>query len=583
MHDLVIRGGRIIDGTGRDAFFGDVGISGQKISVVGPNAGPGKSEIDATGLIVTPGFIDVHTHYDGQAMWDPVLAPSSWHGVTSVVMGLCGVGFAPAARDQHSWLIDVMECVEDIPREVLEKSLSWNWESFPEYLDALNALPRVVDVGVHVPHVPLRGYVMGDRAVRNEPATKTDIESMRRIVEEGLRAGALGFSCSRTQFHRMANGELVPASFGDRDEIGGICQAVKSAGHGVIQILSDLNPSAEEFQFLEELSICSCAPVAFTLVQTPFTEEDWRGQLRRAEAATSHGARLVPHFMPRGAGFIMGWQCGVHPFVSRASWCAIEHLSWSDKLAKLKDPVFRARLLSEPNQPVPQLAPQMMELVNHSFGLQYELGDVPDYEPDPETMSIESRARRDGKDPAALAFDILMQSDGGGLIYLPVVNYQTGNLDHVRDLIMHPQTVVSLGDGGAHASLIVDATQTTFLLIHWARDRSRGKTVPLEIAVRSCTHDTAASYALDDRGVIAPGYLADLNVIDFNRLKLLRPYVAFDLPTGARRLLQRAEGYVATVKRGEVTFRDGEHTGAFPGRLIRGPQPAPISQLAAAG
>lgn len=583
MYDLVIRGGRIIDGTGRDVFFGDVGISGQKISFVGPNAGPGKSEIDATGLIVTPGFVDLHTHYDGQAMWDPILAPSSWHGVTSVIMGLCGVGFAPAARDQHSWLIDVMECVEDIPREVLEKSLSWNWEFFPEYLDALDALPRAVDVGVHVPHVPVRGYVMGDRAVRNEPATKSDIDRMRRIVEEGLRAGALGFSCSRTQFHRMANGDLVPASFGDRDEISGICQAVKSTGHGVIQILSDLNPSAEEFQFLEDLSIGSSAPVAFTLVQTPFTEEDWRGQLRRAEAATSHGARLVPHFMPRGAGFIMGWQCGVHPFVSRASWRAIEHLSWPDKLVKLKDSAFRARLLSEPNQPVPKLAPQMMELVNNSFGLQYELGDVPDYEPDPDTMSIRSRAHREGKDPAALAFDILMQSDGGGLIYLPVVNYQTGNLDHVRELIMHPQAVVSLGDGGAHASLIVDATQTTFLLVHWARDRLRGKTVPLEIAVKSLTHDPAASYGLDDRGVIAAGYLADVNLIDFNRLKLLRPYVAFDLPTGARRLLQHAEGYVATIKRGEVTFRNGEHTGALPGRLIRGTRTAPVTQLAAAG
>jgi len=573
MYDIVIRGGTIHDGRGGEPFVGDVAITGEHISHVGPDAGPGRQEIDAAGRIVTPGFIDLHTHYDAQATWDQVLAPSTWHGVTSVVMGNCGVGFAPVRPGQRSEMITIMENVEEIPRRVLEAGLPWDWETFPEYLDALDRFPHAIDIGAQIPHIAVRAYVMGDRAARDEPATEADIAAMAEIVEEGLRAGAVGFSCSRTNFHRMSDGERVPGSMGDRGELIALGKAVGQAGSGVIQCLSDMKPGAEEMAWLEEMSVTSGATVCFSLFQSPVSDKDWRWQLDRI-AEERGGARLIGHFSPRAVGNVMQWRA-IHPFMGRPSWKAIAGLPWPEQLARLKDPAFRQQMLSEGNDVVGRYAPELEDRMLNGFARQYELGDDLDYEPDPASMSIAVRAAQAGVDPEAYAYDVLMRRDGTGMIYLTMVNYENGNLDHVRELMQHRHTVVSLADSGAHCTRVVDASSPTFVLTHWTRDRRRGEMISLASAIKSYTGDAAECYNLLDRGVIAPGYLADINVIDFGRLQLDRPYLSFDFPEGGCRLMQKAQGYDATIKRGQVIFRDGEHTGALPGRVIRGTQPAP--------
>jgi len=579
MHDMVIRGGTIVDGTGRAAFEGDVAVDGGRIASVGGRAGPGREELDARGKLVTPGFVDIHTHYDGQATWDPVLAPSSWHGVTSIVMGNCGVGFAPAAPDRREWLIGLMEGVEDIPGTALAEGIDWQWESFPEYLDALERLPRTVDVGTHVPHGAVRAYVMGERGARNEAATPADIEAMARIVEDGLRAGALGFSTSRTMLHRAVDGEVVPGTFASRDELLGIGEGIARAGHGVFEMASDLNPCAEEFAWMTDLSKRTGLPVSFALLQSPLDDEGWRDQLRRTEAANADGARVTAQVALRGTGIVMNWRTSVHPFVTRASWKAIAGKPWDEQLRALRDPAFRARLLSDsierPDVDVGALA----DLLLHGWALQFPLGDEPDYEPARE-HSVAALAAARGCEPQAFAYDAMTADEGRGFLYLPILNYADGHLDHVRELLHHPATVVSLSDGGAHCGVICDAASPTFMLTHWARDRRRGPTIPLELAVRRQTADTAAMYGLFDRGRLLPGLLADLNVVDFDRLRLHKPYIAYDLPAGGRRLLQTADGYVATVKSGAITFRDGRATGARPGKLIRGPRAEPLRQAA---
>ena len=579
MHDLVIRGGTIVDGSGNARFEGDIAIDGERISYVGPSASHGREEVDARGLLVTPGFVDIHTHYDGQATWDPLLAPSSWHGVTTVVMGNCGVGFAPAAPDRHDWLIGLMEGVEDIPGTALAEGIDWAWESFPEYLDALERKPHVVDIGTHVPHGAVRAYVMGERGAKNEPATPADIAAMAKIVEGGLRAGALGFSTSRTMLHRAVDGEVVPGTYANRDELLGIGEGIRRAGHGVFEMASDLNPCAEEFAWMEALSLQTGMPVTYALLQSPLDDEGWRDQLARTEAAVRAGARVTAQIAIRGTGVLMGWRGTVHPFFTRASWKRIADKPWEQQLAALKDPAFKAQLLADPiERPEIDLGP-IVDLVLFGWPMQFELGETPDYEPGPE-KSIAALAAAQGRDPAELAYDMLMADEGQGFIYLPLLNYADGHLDHVHELLNHPSTVVSLSDGGAHCGLICDAASPTFMLTHWARGRSRGATIPLEQAVKRQTRDTASLYGLDDRGLLAPGFLADVNLIDFDKLSLKRPYVAFDLPAGGRRLLQEAEGYVATVKRGQVTFRNGKHSGALPGQLIRGPQAMPLRQAA---
>ncbi|WP_194744425.1 N-acyl-D-amino-acid deacylase family protein [Thermaurantiacus tibetensis] len=578
MHDLVIRGGTVVDGTGKPAFAADVAIDGSRITAVGTNLGRGREELDAKGLVVAPGFVDIHTHYDGQATWDPEMAPSAWHGVTTVVMGNCGVGFAPAHPDRHQWLIGLMEGVEDIPGTALAEGMTWDWESFPEYLDALEKLPRTVDVGTHVPHGAVRAYVMGERGARNEPPTETDIARMAAIVEEGLRAGALGFSTSRTILHKSVDGELVPGTTATPEELLGIGRAMGRVGHGVFEMASDLRREWNEFEWMGRLSRETGLPVTFAALESPAKELPLAEQLAAMEAENAKGARIVAQIALRATGILMNWRGTVHPFLFKPAWAEIAPLPWEGKLARLRDPAFRARMIAEESVfPETDVAGLLM-IVAGGWFLQYRMGEGFDYEP-PRSESLAALAAAQGRSGAEVAYDLLMEEEGNGFIYLPLLNYADGNLDFLEPVIRRADTVNSLSDGGAHCGTICDAASPTFLLQHWVRDRKSGR-IPLELAIRRQCHDTARLYGLDDRGVIAPGMLADLNVIDLDRLKLGRPWLAFDLPAGGKRLLQKAEGYVATLKSGVVTFRDGAPTGARPGRVIRGPQRGPMALAA---
>ncbi|WP_448585536.1 N-acyl-D-amino-acid deacylase family protein [Thermaurantiacus sp.] len=578
MHDLVIRRGILVDGTGAAPFEGDVAIDGERITAVGCVPARGREELDARGLVVAPGFVDIHTHYDGQATWDPELAPSAWHGVTTVVMGNCGVGFAPAHPDRHQWLIELMEGVEDIPGTALAEGMTWGWERFPEYLDALERLPRTVDVGTHVPHGAVRAYVMGERGARNEPPTETDIARMAAIVEEGLRAGALGFSTSRTILHKSKSGELVPGTTATREELIGIGRAMGRVGHGVFEMASDLRREWREFEWMGDLSRETGLPVTFAALESPAKELPLAEQLALMEAENRKGARIVAQVSLRATGILMAWQGTVHPFLFKPAWAEIAALPWPARLARLKDPGFRARLISEPQAYPETDVAGLLAIVAEGWFLQYRMGEGFDYEP-PRTESIAALAAAQGRSGAEVAYDLLMEGEGTGFIYLPLLNYAEGNLDFLEPVLRRPDTVNSLSDGGAHCGTICDAAAPTFLLQHWVRDRKRGR-LPLELAIRRQCHDTARLYGLNDRGRIAPGLLADLNLIDLARLRLGRPWLAFDLPAGGKRLLQKADGYVATLKSGVITFRDGEPTGARPGRVIRGPRPRALALAA---
>jgi N-acyl-D-amino-acid deacylase len=567
MHDMIIRGGTVVDGTGAAAREADIAIDGDRIVAVGNVSGRGAEEVDAKGKLVTPGFVDIHTHYDGQATWDPEMAPSAWHGVTSLVMGNCGVGFAPAKPDRHDWLIGLMEGVEDIPGTALSEGMTWGWETFPEYMAALKKLPRTVDIGCHVPHGAVRAYVMGERGAKNEPATERDIAEMAAIVEEGVRAGALGFSTSRTIIHRAIDGEVVPGTWATREELLGLGKALKRAGHGVFEMASDLNPAWDEFGWMRDMSKDSGLPVTFALLQSPIKQMHWKEQIAATNEAQKQGANIRAQISLRGTGVLMCWRGTVHPFITRASWKAIMNRPWVEQLAALRDPAFKAKLLADPIERPDIDIGALTDIVMMGWPMQYQLGDDLDYEPSAD-KSIMALAQGAGREPADYAYDLLMQNEGEGMIYLPILNYMDGNLDFVRELLLNDNTVVSLSDGGAHCGTICDAASTTFLLSYWARDRKRG-TIPLELAVKRQTHDTAALYGLRDRGVLAAGKLADLNVIDYDHLRLERPYVSFDLPAGGRRLLQKARGYDATIKSGKVTWREGAPTGARPGTVVR--------------
>lgn len=568
MYDLIIRGGTVIDGTGAPAREADVAIVADKIVEIGKIASGATEEIDARGKIVTPGFVDIHTHYDGQATWDPEMAPSAWHGVTTAVMGNCGVGFAPARPDKHEWLIGLMEGVEDIPGTALSEGINWAWETFPQYMDALEKMPRTVDIGCEIPHGAVRAYVMGERGARNESATETDIAEMAAIVEEGIRAGALGFSTSRTIIHRAIDGEVVPGTWADKHELLGLGKALKRAGHGVFEMASDLNPEWDEFGWMAEMSRDSKLPVTFALLQSMAKQMTWREQLTATEKANADGANVRAQISLRGTGVLMCWQGSVHPFVTRPSWKAIKDMPWDVQLKALRDPAFKAKLLSDPiDRPEIDVGP-LFDVVTGGWAMHFLLGAQPDYEPTPD-KSIAAIAAAQGRDPADVTYDLLMEDNGAGIIYLPILNYADGNLDFVRELLLNDHTVVSLSDGGAHCGTICDAAATTFLLSYWARDCKRG-TIPLELAVKRQTHDTAKLYGLTDRGILVPGKHADVNIIDYDHLKLERPYVAFDLPAGGMRLLQKASGYDATIKSGHVTWREGLPTGVRPGKVVRG-------------
>ena len=579
MHDLVIRNGLLVDGTGEAAYNGDIAIDGDRITRVGEVTDAGKQEIDARGHVVAPGFVDVHTHYDGQATWDQEMAPSSWHGVTTVVMGNCGVGFAPAAPDKHDWLIGLMEGVEDIPGTALSEGLPWNWESFPEYLDALEELPRTVDVATHVPHGPVRAYVMGERGARDEKPTEAEIAAMSDSVEDGLRAGALGFSSSRTILHRSIDGELVPGTSATKEELIGIGRAMGRVGYGVFEIASDLEPEWKEFEWMGALSRETGLPVTFAALQSLAKAIPLEKQIEEMEKQNAQGANIVAQLALRGNGIVMAWRGTVHPFVRHPSWMAIAELSWEEQYAKLQDPAFKAQLLSEASEmpEQPDLIP-IFTIVTQGWAMQYQMDDGFNYEPQADE-SIAARAEAAGVSGAEYVYDLMMSDDGKGFVYLPILNYVDGNLDFLEPLQQREDTVNSLSDGGAHCGTICDAASPTFMLEHWVRDRARG-TITLENAIKRQCRDTARLYGLNDRGVLKPGYLADINVIDMDNIKLGKPWLAFDLPAGGKRLLQKAVGYDYTIKSGEITFENGVLRDARPGGLIRGPQEVEDMQLA---
>ncbi|MEY3269078.1 MAG: hypothetical protein RL480_1838 [Pseudomonadota bacterium] len=583
MHDMVIRNGTIVDGTGAAAFTGDIAIDGGRISAVataaGSKIGPGRQEVDATGLHVTPGFVDIHTHYDGQATWDSEMAPSSWHGVTTVVMGNCGVGFAPAKPDKHDWLIGLMEGVEDIPGTALAEGMTWDWETFPEYMDALAKRPRTIDVATHVPHGAVRAYVMGDRGARNEVPTEHEIAQMSAIVEDGLKAGALGFSTSRTVLHKSIDGELVPGTTATKEELIGIGRAVARAGHGVFEMASDLKREWDEFGWMGALSQETGLPVTFAMLQSIAKELPWEEQMAETAKWNAAGANIVAQIALRGNGILMAWRGTVHPFKFKPSWAEIDAAPWAEQWARISDPAWKAKLLAEPDVIPPSDIAGLLAVVTQGFALHYEMGADFNYEPTV-ADSIAARAAAAGVSPAEYTYDLLSADDGTGFIYFPILNYADGNLDFVEGLLHRDDVVISLSDGGAHCGTICDAASPTFLLQHWVRDRTRG-TIAIENAIRRQCSDTARLYGMHDRGELRPGLLADINLIDMKALKLGAPWMAFDLPAGGKRLLQKAVGYVMTIKNGEVTFRNGTMTGALPGTLVRGPQARPAVALAA--
>jgi len=575
MHDLVIRGGSVVDGTGAPPREADIAIDGGTIAAVGAVAARGRDEIDARGKLVTPGFVDIHTHYDGQATWDPLLTPSCWHGVTTLVMGNCGVGFAPVRPGQQDFLIGLMEGVEDIPGTALHHGIAWEWETFPQFLDALGRRRFALDIGAQVPHGSVRAYVMGERGAKNEPANAADVREMAAIVREAIDAGALGFSMSRTLMHRAIDGEVVPGTHASEDEIFGICRELGKLGKGIIELApagvmgEDLAAPDREVSWMRRISRETGRPVSFALSQHEIEPEQFRHVLALCRSANEEGARLTPQVGSRPTMLLIGHQT-FYPFSHRPTYAKLAALPLAERVAKLRDPAIKQRILAE--QP-PKDGARGIAMVNHliATGLHkiFPLGDPPDYEPGPE-KSIAAIAEREGRDPYEVLYDQMLELGGRQLLMLAILSYHDGDLEALREMLEHPDSAFGLGDGGAHCGAVCDATMTTFLLKHWARDRVRGPRLPLEWVVRKMTRDTAHLYGLHDRGVLAPGKKGDANVIDFARLELALPEVAHDLPAGARRLIQRARGYDATIVAGELTFRDGEHSGALPGRLVRG-------------
>jgi N-acyl-D-amino-acid deacylase len=572
VHDLIIKGGTLVDGTGAAATAADVAVDSGRITEVGAVQGGAARTIEAEGLLVTPGWVDVHTHYDGQATWDPELAPTSWHGVTTLVMGNCGVGFAPAQPDRHDWLIGLMEGVEDIPGTALAEGIEWEWETFPEYLDALERRRWTMDVGTQVPHAAVRAYVMGERGARNEAATAEDIEAMRAIVLEAIRAGALGFSTSRTMGHRAIDGELVPGTFAAEDELFGIGSALSEAGAGVFE-LAPLGSAGEmladvmqEVDWMRRLSAGIGRPVSYALLQADDDPELWRKQLEVSLDACAEGAQLFPQIAGRPTGILTGHHTTLCLFADFPAYAELRArcASPADLATALADPEVRRSIVSWAPS-----SPGQADAMAKAYERTFVLGSPPDYEPGRE-RSLAGLAAARGVSPLEVAYDEMARDGGQGLLYLPILNYASGNLDHVREMMLHPQGLVGLADGGAHTGTICDASMPTFMLTHWTRDRSRGELLPLEYVVKKQTHDTARLYGMSDRGTVEPGALADLNLIDYDALSLGAPYVAADLPAGGRRLLQKASGYVATIKAGTVTFEHGQATGALPGRLLRG-------------
>ncbi len=566
MLDLLVRGGTIVDGSGAPRFSGDIGIRAGRIAAVGRVEEAARRTLDARGLLVTPGWVDVHTHYDGQVTWDSLLSPSCWHGVTSIVMGNCGVGFAPVRPGSHDYLIRLMEGVEDIPGTALVEGIRWEWESFPEYLDALGRRSYALDVAAQVPHAALRFYVMGERGTdHSETPTPEEVDAMGCLVREAILAGALGFTTSRTRNHRASDGRFTPSLTASEDELIGIARRMGEAGQGVFEIVSDFAGREAEWAMFRRMVEVSGRPMSISLLQADAEPEAWRRWLGILAEANAAGLPMKAQVAARAVGVLLGLDATLHPFCSHPSWSALAALPRAERLARLRDPALRSRLLAE--KPAAAMAG-----IAFDFERLFALGDPPDYEPTPE-QSVSAEASRRGVAPAELAYDLLLADEGRQLLYRPVMNYSHGDLEAAREMLLDPNTVPGLGDAGAHVGLICDGSFPTFLLSHWGKDRTRGEKLPVEWLVKSQTSDTATLVGLCDRGRIAPGMKADLNLIDWDALGVRRPEIVFDLPAGGRRLVQRATGYRATVMSGEVTFEDGEPTGALPGRLVRGAQP----------
>lgn len=572
MHDLIVQGGTVVDGTGAPAMTADVAISDGVITDVGTLSGQAaRRTLDADGLLVTPGWVDLHTHYDGQATWDEVLAPSSWHGVTSLVMGNCGVGFAPARPDRHNWLIGLMEGVEDIPGTALAEGIQWEWETFPEYLDALGRRRWTVDIGTQIAHGAVRAYVMGERGAKNQPANSDDIAAMKQVVKEAIMAGALGVSTSRTLAHIAIDGEPVPGTFAAEDELFGIGSALGELGTGIFELApvgaagEDVVGPRAEVAWMRRLSAAIGRPVTFALLQVDSDPGLWRELMDESLAAVAEGADLWPQVAGRATGLLGGHFTTYCLFDLIPAYQELKgrSLTPGEFVTALRTPEIRASILSwEP-------APEDVARMEDAYRTTFTLGSPPEYEPGPE-RSLAGLAAATGRTPLEIAYDAMLENDGRGLLYVPILNYSEGNLDPAREMLLHPRAAAGLADGGAHCGVICDAGQPTFMLTHWTRDRTRGPRLPLEWIVKKQTHDTARLYGLGDRGTVTQGAIADLNVIDYDRLQLDAPIVVDDLPAGGRRLIQGAQGYVETIKSGVTTFAEGVETGARPGRLLRG-------------
>ena len=561
--NLIIRGGTVVDGSGGPMLDADVAVSDGQIIAVGQVRETGAEEIDARGRLVMPGFVDVHTHYDAQVTWANQITPSSCNGVTTVLMGNCGVGFAPVRHDQHDMLISLMEGVEDIPEVVMKAGLPWTWASFPDYLDTLAARQYDVDVATQVPHAALRVFVMGERGANREEATAEDRAEMARLAADGILAGAFGFSTSRLLQHRTAEGEPIPSYGAAEAELAEITDAVAKVGRGWIQVVGDYGDAIDqEFGLLTRLAKRSGRPVTLTLLQKDSDPDQWRDLLDRIAAANAEGLQITGQIRGRPTSVLLGFELSLNPFLDSAGWRELTSLDMDARVAILRDPNFRARLLAEPGT----TSARVNQL--RDWDRIFPFGDPPQYEPDPST-SVGAKARRRGMHPAELAYDLMMEQDGRGILYRPMTNYAGGDMASVHEMLGHPNTLIGLGDGGAHVGIMCDATDMVHTLTHWTRDRTRGPRHRIEEVVRRLTSANAEAIGLHDRGRIAAGMRADINVVDYDALQLKVPEVRYDLPAGGKRLLQRSTGFDATIVAGVPIWRHGEATGALPGRLLR--------------
>ncbi|MEB4208659.1 N-acyl-D-amino-acid deacylase family protein [Mycobacterium sp. 94-17] len=575
MHDVVIRGGKVADGTGEAAYTADVAVTDGRIVEVGRVSGSARRTIDADGLLVTPGFVDIHTHYDGQATWDPHLTPSCWHGVTTAILGNCGVGFAPVAAPDRQRLVELMEGVEDIPGTALYEGIQWDWESFPEYLDALERAPHALDIGAQVPHAAVRAYVMGERAL--EDATPDDIDAMTRIVAESLAAGAVGFSTGRTQGHRDVHGNPVPGTFAAEEELEALYATMAAAGRGVFEVVpagvggvEGLDPEGAldgELEWIVRLGQSAPVPLTFLIMQPTFQPDSWRPHLKATHEANANGANIRPQIGSRCFSALVGHQSRLNPFKYTEAYQRISHLPLSELIVQLRQPQIREAILSQAPQ-ANKASTSLDRMSRQVFERLFPLGDTLDYEPTAD-KSVAAIARQNDRDPWHVTYDLMLGSEGRDFLLFPLLNYGKGSYDGLYDMMSDPLTVQGLGDGGAHSSIVCDASMTTYLLTYWTRDRSRGPRLPLEYAVRRLTSDGADLYGLHDRGRIRAGLRADLNVIDYQNLALVHPERVTDLPGGAGRLVQRSNGYIATLVAGDIVVEGGELTDARPGRLIR--------------